>query len=102
MFLKTLIGFFCLFRFRFFQQPTGSAGNLNELFSGLLTTNQQQQQPMRINQLNLADGYAGSNLIEQSKAMDFCFEFFPFRHFDVSFYLSSSSTDASSNGRCEC
>lgn len=53
--------------FSFIQQPTGSSGNLNELFSGLLTTNQQQQQPMRINQLNLTEGYASSNLIEQSK-----------------------------------
>ena len=43
---------------------------MNELFSGLLTTNlqqQQQQQPMRINQMTYNEGYGTSNLIDQSK-----------------------------------
>lgn len=39
---------------------------MNELFSGLLTNAQQQQQPMRINQMTYNDAYTNSNLIDQS------------------------------------
>ncbi|CAF3420460.1 unnamed protein product [Rotaria sp. Silwood1] len=48
------------------SQPPGIPGAVNEIFPGILTTaQQQQQQPMRINQVAYNDGYSTSNLIDQ-------------------------------------
>ncbi|CAF0783988.1 unnamed protein product [Adineta ricciae] len=51
-------------------QQGASTGNVSEYFPGFLSSNpqqtqQQQQQPMRINQLALNDGYGSSYLIDQ-------------------------------------